>query len=472
MSKLNYPRRPILLVDDEPAWLRSLSLALESEGGSNIHCCKDSRLVMQLLAEREFSMVLLDLNMPQVSSTQLLQEIHALFPDLPVFIVGGMDQSVSAVECLKRGARDYFVKASELARLVSVVKRELEVQSLERQDRELRKSDLKVQLVHPEAFEEIITRSPKMFSLFRYLEAIADSRGPVLITGESGVGKGLLAHALHRLSRAKGPWVPTNAAGLEDENFAATLFGQVPGPQSKIDRRRRGLVERARGGSLFLDEIGELSDASQRHLLRFAQDGDYVPVGGDVPNRSDARLICVTHHNLEELVSRGRFRKDLYYRLRGHHLHVPALRERREDLNLLLDHFLKEAAASLDRQVPTYPRELPLLLCAYDFPGNVRELRTMISDAMIHHKSRMLSMDQFKIAMGMERGSMQTAFTAPDMDPSRVIFSGALPTLNEMTQQLIAEALERAGGNQSIAAAMLGITRQALNQRLKKKENS
>lgn len=457
---------PILLVDDEKAWLRSMELTLETKLGLNeIVCCNDSRQVMDLLASQPVSLVLLDLTMPYISGEVLLEKIITQHPDLPVIIVSGMNQVDTAVRCVKKGAQDYFVKGTEIDRLLVNVQRLLEMQDLKRQNQELKQHMLLPRLRYPEAFRQIVTRSAKMLAIFRYIEAIAGHREPVLITGESGVGKELVAQSLHLISRPKQPWIVVNAAGLPEQLFVETLFGKGRGA-AEGESARPGLVGRAKGGTLFLDEIGDLSHEAQSALLRFSQTGEYLPVGSDCIEHSDARLICSSCQNLDARQASGMFRKDLYYRLNVHHIRVPALRERKEDIPLLLDYFLAEAADSLGREKPTPPAELAQWLSVYDFPGNVRELRNMVFDAVAQHQGRILSTERFREAMGLDEGGWQAqqGGSAPE-----VLFPSQLPTLSGMSNLLIDEALERSGGNQNLAAHMLGITRQALNQRLKKR---
>jgi DNA-binding NtrC family response regulator len=348
------------------------------------------------------------------------------------------------------------------------VKRAIELRELQRENKLLRAHVLSDKLEHPEVFSEIITNSPIMRSIFQYIESISLSPQPVLITGETGVGKELAAKAIHHLSSRKGTFVPVNVAGLDDNVFADTLFGHKKGAFTGADQARSGLVEQASGGTLFLDEIGDLSPISQVKLLRFLQDGEFFPLGSDVGKRSDARMIVATNQDIEALRESGRFRKDLYHRLCVHHVHLPPLHERREDLPILVDHFLEKASEMLGRKKPTPPRELLTLLSTYHFPGNIRELQSIILDAVSSHKSGILSMEVFKSYIRQKQ---------PTLDPDSkhllqgenilVSFSEPLPTLKQSEQLLISEAMKRASGNQAIAAQWLGITRQALNKRLK-----
>lgn len=461
------PPTPILLVDDESAWLRSLALVLERSAGLNhLVLCQDPREVMGLLTEREFSLVLLDLTMPHLGGEALLEQISQHHPELPVIILSGMNQLETAVRCVKLGAFDYFVKTVEEDRLCSGVLRALRMQELQRENDLLQRQVLAPPLEHPEAFSRFVTCNDRMRALFRYLEAVAPSSQPVLITGESGTGKELIARALHDLGRPQGPWVAVNAAGLDDTVFADTLFGHTRGAFTGADQARAGMLGEASGGTLFLDEIGDLSAASQVKLLRLLQEGEYFPIGSDRPKKSTARIVVATNHDLAARQATGHFRKDLYYRLRAHQVHLPPLHERKDDIVLLLAHFLAEAATELGKPIPTPPPELAVLLTSYHFPGNVRELRAMVFDAVSAHQSRKLSMDSFKQAMGLTEGTPPPPVGMEDEPPLR--FGQRLPSIDQAVQLLVEEALQRSGGNQSLAASFLGISRPALNKRLKK----
>jgi DNA-binding NtrC family response regulator len=423
---------------------------------------------MAIFSEQEIEVMLLDLSMPFVSGEELLSMVTKDFPEVPVIVVTGSNDVETAVRCMKSGAFDYMVKPVEKSRLISGVRRAIEIRELQRENKWLRAHVLSDRLEHPEVFSEIITNSLPMKSIFQYAEAISPSPQPVMITGETGVGKELVARAIHRLSHRTGPFVPVNVAGLDDNVFADTLFGHRKGAFTGADQTRSGMVEQATGGTLFLDEIGDLSPASQVKLLRLSQDGEFFPLGSDVARRSDARLLVATNQDLETAQSTGKFRKDLYYRLCAHHVHLPPLRERREDLPLLIDYFLETASQTLGKKKPTAPTELFTLLSTYHFPGNVRELQSMILDAVSSHKSGKLSMEVFKSYIRQKHPALDMDSKAlPTGEDLLISFSDQLPTLKQTEQSLISEAMKRAKGNQAIAAQLLGITRQALNKRLK-----
>lgn len=465
---MSHPRLPVMLVDDELQALDSFELALRSANVNNLLRCQDSREVMPLLVEKNIEVMLLDLRMPNLSGEELLPKISRDFPHVPVIVITGADDVETAVKCMRAGAFDYIVKPVERSRLVASVKTAIELRELQRQNQLLRAHVLSDQLADPKPFSEIITASKSMRSIFQYIEAIATSSQPVLITGETGTGKELVARAIHKVSGRQGAFIAVNVAGLDDNVFADTLFGHRKGAFTGADQSRNGMVEQAEEGTLFLDEIGDLSHASQIKILRFLQDGEFFPLGSDVAKRSNARIVVATNQELDTLQDTDRFRKDLYYRLRIHHVHIPPLRERKEDLPLLLDHLLEKASKALRKKKPTPPGELLNLVGAYHFPGNIRELESMIFDAVSKHTSGKLSMEVFKAHLSQRQPAhKQDSKGLPLEDSALITFSEKLPTLKQIELLLIAEAMKRSGGNQAIAAMHLGISRQALNRRLR-----
>ena len=471
MSENLYPSFSILLVDDEPAWLGSLALTLESCGGiSNIETCSDSREVMGILDRGGVGLVLLDLTMPHLTGEELLGQIAERHPEISVIVVSGLNQVETAVRCMRLGAFDYCVKTDEEDRTVGGVLRAVRMLEMRSEFQEMSNRLITRELSHPEAFSALVTGDRSMLDIFSYVEAVAKSPQPLLINGESGVGKELIAQAAHRLSGCRGRLVTVNVAGLDDTVFADTLFGHVRGAFTGAEQPRRGMVEEAADGTLFLDEIGDLSIASQLKLLRLIQEREYFPLGSDLPKRLKARIIVATHQNLSARESSGAFRRDLYYRLRTHRVEIPPLRERRGDIPLLLDHFLAEAAQALGKRKPTPPKGLAQFLSTYSFPGNVRELRAMVYDAVSVHRDRMLSMDSFVKAVGSAQAAAGPV-TAPS--PKRNPFCGfdELPTFSDAAAFLVMEALDRANGNQTLAARLLGISQPALSKRLKMRQS-
>jgi DNA-binding NtrC family response regulator len=466
MREKLYPSFAVLLVDDEPAWLRSMPVILERSAGiTNVVTCQDSRQALELIETHNVGLVLLDHTMPHLSGEELLRLIAERHPQIVTIVISGLNQLETAVQCMKQGAFDYFVKTVEEDRLISGVLRAIRMLELQQENREVTSHLLSGELSNPQAFSEIITCDRSMQTIFAYLEAVAESPQPLLITGESGTGKELVARAAHRLSGSRGALVAVNVAGLDDTVFSDTLFGHVRGAFTGAEQARRGMVEEAADGTLFLDEIGDLSISSQTKLLRLLQEGEYFPLGSDRPKRLRARVIVATHQDLTAREAAGAFRRDLYYRLRTHSVHIPPLRERKGDIGLLLDHFLDEAARSLGKKKPTPPKELIQLLAAYNFPGNVRELRSMVYDAVSLHKERVLSMESFVKAVTakglslapLPEHSLRNPFTSLER----------LPTFTEVIELLVDEAMQRASGNQTIAARLLGVSQPALSKRLK-----
>ena len=479
MNPTNFPARPILLVDDEEQFLITASRALRAEGINHVVTCQDSREVMSMLSETEFSVVLLDLLMPELSGMDLLPLILAGFPELPVTIVTGVKHVETAVECLKTGAYDYLLKPVDSTRLAGTVRRGVEINDLRRQNRQLKNRLLSDELEQPEAFADIITQDRAMHAIFKYIESIAGTDLPVLITGETGVGKELIAASIHKRSGREGKFASVNIAGLDDQLFSDTLFGHRKGAYTDADKFRQGLIDQASNGTLFLDEIGDLHVESQVKLLRLLQDKTYYPLGDDFARLSSARLVFATNREIEFLSNPGTFRTDLYHRLQPHHIHLPPLRERLDDIPMLVVHFLESAAVQLGKQTPTAPPELITLLGTYHFPGNIRELEGLVLDAVSQHTGGILSTSTFRqkineqSAIPHEETTLKAgADTFSDELSARSVLPDLKEALKEAEQQIISEALKRADGNQTIAAQLLGISRQALNKRLSRTRTS
>jgi DNA-binding NtrC family response regulator len=461
------PLNPILIVDDEAAVLQALSAQLRSNGFDNLIGCQDGREVMNHLRNREVEVILLDLTMPRVPGQRLLLQIREEFPFIPVIIVTAANEVQTAVECMKAGAFDYMVKAVEENRLVSGVRRAVEIRELKREYRELRSRFLTGELTDPSAFCSIITRNRKMRSIFLYIEAVAKTTEPVLITGETGVGKDLIARSIHKASGRSGEFIAVNAAGPEEDKLSDDLFGHVKGAFTGADAPREGLIQRAGGGTLFLDEIGDLSGNAQIKLLKILDTGEYYPLGSDLPKRSDARVVLATNRDLDSLMIQGVFRKDLYYRVCTHHIQVPPLRERIEDLPLLIEHFAAEAAKTYGKQQYVIPTELVTLLSAHPFPGNIRELQTLVKNAVAVATP---SAGTLPIGPILE-ATCQSAPPTAEQLASSLRFGDILPTLEQARQLLTDEAMSRSADNISEAARLLGISHQALSKWLQRRRS-
>jgi DNA-binding NtrC family response regulator len=463
------PTKPILVVDDEEAILFSIDTILQLAGINNVLTCADSKQAMTLIGQNTPSAILLDLNMPHLDGEALLDQLTGQYPQIPVIIITGRIDAETAVSCMKSGAFDYIVKPVDENRLVASVRKSLQYSELQDENLFLREQLRQGSLKNPAAFAEIITNSPKMLLLFGYIESIAKTSQPVLISGETGTGKELIARVIHKLRDTTGNFIAVNVAGLDDNVFTDTLFGHVKGAFTGANAHRSGLVERAADGTLFLDEIGDLSASSQIKLLRLLQEKEYMPLGQDSTRISKARVIASTHVDLWELQQKELFRQDLHYRLRTHRVALPPLRERKEDIEILIDHFSQSAARALKRPIPRIPQELVSLLTSYHFPGNIRELQAMVFDAIAQHKCGILPLTVFRAHIATVRQNEEKLHPNRSNNGVPLNFADPLPTIKQATWMLVEEAMHRAGNNQSTAAAMLGITQQALSHRLKKR---
>ncbi|GHU06156.1 sigma-54-dependent Fis family transcriptional regulator [Alphaproteobacteria bacterium] len=464
-----HPQFSILLVDDDPAWMRSLQfMLLRTASINNVLACQDSRDVMTIMERHDVGLVLLDLTMPHVRGEELLARIRAEHPDVLVIVITGLNTADDAITCMKGGAFDYFVKTWGENRLTTGVSHAIQLIGLERERREINRRMLTRSLRHPEVFENIITMNAALTDIFLYIEAIACSPHPVLITGESGVGKELFARAVHASSiaarRASGGFVSVNMACLEGDMLEDTLFGHAKGAYTSALGARGGLVEQAQGGVLFLDEIGELSPQSQAKLLRFLQEGEYYPLGSDKHKKAATRVVLATNRDIIDRQKEGAFRQDLYYRLKTHHIHIPPLRERKEDISLLVRHFLQETERAFGRKAPEISSEVLLALTCYSYPGNVRELMAMLTHAAALGRER-LNKEDFPVLSGepaaadgpweMERALLQMFMDFPSM-----------PSFAQVKKIMTAAAMTKTAGNQTAAARLLGISQPALSKRV------
>ncbi len=450
----------ILVIDDEQIVRSSLAAYLEDCGHRVMEAVNGSEGIHIVVRERP-DVVFTDIRMPVMDGFRVVETMSAEYPEIPVIVVSGVGGVREAVQALHLGAWDYITKPVEDLGVIDVAIRRV----MEKVRFRLESDALKGQLLEPEqnqAFGGLVTCSDQMRRIFRYLTAVATSGQALLICGETGTGKELVARAVHAASGRSGQFVAVNLAGIDDQMFSDTLFGHLRGAFTGASEKREGLVARAAGGTLFLDEIGDLSESSQVKLLRLLQEGEYFPLGSDVARTSQVRVVVATHRDLNELQRQGLFRADLYYRLKTHQVNLPPVRERREDIPLLLAHLLAEASASLKKEPPTPPPELVAYLQSYHFPGNVRELKAMVYDAVAQHGRGVLSMESFISAMGAQSLPVSAA-----VGPVQLQYpDGRIPTLKEAEESLISQALALSCGNQGVAARYLGITRQALNKRL------
>ena len=476
MSDINNYK--VLIVDDDPNAIIVCATFLKLNGFSDVESETDSRKVMKKMTTERIDIVILDLHMPHLTGIDLLPLLQANYPEVPVIMLTSSYDIKQAVECMKLGAFDYLLKPVEIELLMNALRKALERKRLTEQVTELRDRLIDNRLDHPEVFERIVTRNCKMRSLCEYMEIISTSHQVVLISGESGTGKELVAQAIYRLSGCKGEFVPVNLAGVDDQFFSDTLFGHVKGAFTGADQALDGLIVKAANGMIFLDEIGDMGESSQIKLLRLIQEREFYPVGSDKPRKCTARIVCASNKDLKGLVAAGKFRNDLYYRLIVHQVALPPLRERKEDLPLLLNHFIGLAAREVGIKAPSYPKELLELLATYHFPGNIRELQAMVFDAVALSKAGVLSLEPFRHFIVMEKANIHAPLPVERVAGHQSVRDklesvwGHFPTIHEANDLLIDIDLDAAKGNQGIAATMLGLNRSALSMRLKARKNA
>ncbi|MDY0161660.1 sigma-54 dependent transcriptional regulator [Desulfobotulus sp.] len=452
----------ILVVEDELHSRNACRLILRKAGFDTVHLLDHGDAVLPFLAEHPVSCVLLDLSLPGTDGESLLPRIIAEFPEIPVLILTGAHFVETAVRCMQKGAFDFMTKPVERERLLVGVRKALEIKDIADTSRRMA-APAGCSLRQAPSFAPIQTRSPAMIRIFHYMEAVAPSSLPVLITGETGTGKELVARVLHTLSGRKGPFVGLNIAGLDETLLSDTLFGHEKGAFTQADRPRKGLVAEAAQGTLFLDEIGDMPPMTQVKLLRFLQEGEYLPIGADRPQRSTARILAATNRDPASMRAGQGFRKDLFFRIAPHAIHLPPLRERKEDFSLLLSHFTTLAAKTMGLPLPRIAPQLAEALYAHPFSGNVREFQGMVFDAVSRCHDGLLTPALFSL----ERHNVKKEETSEKTHPQACEKAPDFPTLAESEALHIAEALRIEGGNQTRAALLLGISRQTLNRKLR-----
>ncbi len=456
----------ILIVDDEEDILTSEELVLQMNGYTNITTCSDSRKVESILNKNPNSLAILDITMPQIDGIELLSRIKHNHPQVTVVMMTGLNDVETAVRCLKNGALDYILKPFDQNRFLTCVKKALEHHIVCDESIRLARGVLEENVINPKSFSAIVTQERRLVNIFKYIEAVAPTGLSVLLTGETGVGKELFANAVHLASGRTGEFVCVNSAGIDDAMFSDSLFGHVSGAYTGAQKGRKGLIDRAKNGTLFLDEIGDMKPETQVKLLRLLQEGTFYRLGQETEERTNARIVAATNRSLEELQNDPRFRKDLFYRLKAHHVYIPPLRERMNDVPLLTNRFLAQCAQEQNKAKPTPPPELDILLSNYHFPGNVRELRGLVYDAVSRHQGGVLSCSSFKDAIGTKHLSNGNVNKMIPFS-KEILFPSPLPSVREIENALIREALKRTGGNKSLASEMIGMARQTFRTRVK-----
>ncbi len=444
----------ILVADDQPSVLEALKLLLKGEG-YDVETAASPGQVLAAVEARDFDAALIDMNYTRdttggIEGLDLITRLRAMDSLLPVVVMTAWGSIEGAVESMRRGARDYIEKPWDNTRLLSTLRTQIEL------GRALKKSQLlegQNRLFRREGFPDLIAESPAMQPVLRLLERVGPSDATVLVTGEHGTGKELVAEWLHASSpRAGRPMVTVNVGGLSEGVFESEIFGHVKGAFTDAKADRMGRFELADGSTLFLDEIGNVPLAQQAKLLRVLQTGSIERVGSSKARRVDVRVVAATNTTLRAEVEAGRFREDLLFRLNTIEIHLPPLRERREDLPLLARHFLARHAARYRKDITGLDAEALRLLLDHPWPGNVRELDHAVERAVLLAAGPLLAPADFALAA-------DGAGRAP---PPRL----EELTLEEVERVLIQKALQRAGGNVSQAAARLGLSRSALYRRL------
>jgi len=446
----------IIVIDDEKDFLESVKRGLIISGFKNVQVEEQSKRAAALFKRgATFDVALIDVTMPEMGGMAILNLIKNTSPDTECLMVTAVNEARVAMECLKKGAYDYLVKPVSKEDLVTTVKHALERKRLIDIIALNKKSEVP-QPVHETAYKAIITKSPKILKILKESELHAVSDVPILLTGESGTGKELLAQAIHNASlRAGFPFLPINMAALTCSLFDAEFFGHTKGAFTGAGTARRGHLEHAHRGTLFLDEIGNLPGDLQGKLLRVLQDGEFIKLGTSKIEKSDVRFITATNADLEKLMVQGKFRKDLFYRLKGAWLHLPPLRQRKEDIPLLIDCFLKEL--SVVQKNRFVEEDVISILVDYDYPGNIRELRSIIQAAVNLAQEGPISVDFLP-------DYLQTR-KPQDRPVSRTVPDPVVP-LAEVEKSYILRAYDSTGRIKSHTAKLLGIGLNTLRRKL------
>jgi two-component system response regulator AtoC len=449
-------KRRLLIIDDEEGVRTSFSLLLGDEGFS-VEAAADADEALQRCAKASFDVILCDVRMPRRDGLALLPELRVSHPDAIVLMMSAFDDVDQALEAVRRGADDYLAKPFQLEELLLAIGKTEERERLRRENRRLRR-----ELSSGGKAPALVVVSEQMRDVWELIERAAEFTTTVLVTGESGSGKEVVARCIHeRCERAEQPFLAVNCGAIPESLIESELFGHARGAFTGAEAARAGLFREADGGTLFLDEIGELPAQTQVKLLRVLQEQEVHPIGEPRPVPLNVRIIAATARNLAGEVAAGRFRDDLYYRLNVLNIPVPPLRERPEDIPLLADHLLRDLSHRIGKQVEPFGREVLDLLSAYEWPGNVRELENTLERALILARGGRLTRDLFPFAAQVK--------TEPDgADPERNLDELSIKRQTRaLEERLIRRALEHTGGNRTQAARILEISPRALQYKLK-----
>ena len=449
-SRLGH-RPVILLAEDDHDLCELIAMQLQADG-FDVVACLDGLEAARVLPQTRPDLVVTDLRMPGLDGLGLLRRVKAYDAGIPVLVLTGVGSVESAVETLKQGAAEYVEKPVDHHRLRQVV-RDLLLSRVAVRPREAPRD---------QGYHGIIGKCPQMKQVYTRIQRVAPYDLPALVVGESGTGKELVARALHLASgRADAPYIAFNAAGLVDTLVESELFGHVRGAFTGADRDHRGLFEEADGGTLFLDEIAEMNPNLQAKLLRVLENGEVRPVGSARNRRVDVRIVAATHQDLRSAMEEGTFREDLYYRLRGVVLHLPALRERGPDLDLLVQAFLDGVRKRLGVTVEGVSEDVMTLMRAYPWPGNVRELRQTVEAAAVLAAGGWITLAELPDDLRQHAGRVGQAPLPMSVDPATL-------QLDDVERNHVAYVLSLDEGNKTAAAERLGISRHALYRLLRK----
>ncbi|NGQ95703.1 sigma-54-dependent Fis family transcriptional regulator [Brevibacillus sp. SYP-B805] len=448
--------RKLLIIDDEPAICSSLTFALEDE--YRVWTAQDGETGMMLLEQEGIDCVLLDLNLGAENGLDLIHKLKAAKPDVTVIMMTAYGTIESSVAAMQAGAFHYLTKPLHLDEVKLLLGKAMEYRQLHQQVKELSEAVKQTQ-----SCAGLVGKSQPMVKLFELIERVKDIPSNVLITGESGTGKELVARAIHHLgARSSGPFHVINCAAIPENLLESELFGYEKGAFTGAFQRKPGLLERSHGGTVFLDEIGEMPLALQAKILRVLQERVVTPLGGTDAKEVDIRIIAATNRNLQEEVAKGTFREDLYYRINVIPIRTPALRERREDIPLLIEHFLTVSASNMGKPRKTCTPEALKLLYDYGYPGNVRELANLIEYAVALSREEQITPADLPPVVWQQR---QEAKTGESGEPGLFIPIGM--TLEEVEREVILTTLSHYGGHRRKTAERLGISERGLRQKLK-----